>query len=801
VPTPAKIFISYSHKDEDWKDRLVSQLETLSHQLLLDPWNDRKIKGGDEWETKIREAMAAADVALLLVSQNSLNSKFIRETEVPYLMERRERENITIIPVICKACFWQEVPEFAKLQAHPRDGRPLASFRGHSLDAEFIKIGKELLDIVRKGEKPSSASPPSTGTRIAALHQLPSPPADFTGRKEDLDALRSALPKAGSLAIFGLRGTGGVGKTTLALKLAEELTSQYPDAQIYLDLKGVDPHPLTTVQAMAHVVRSFQPETRIPESDTELGSLYRSVLHGKKALLLMDNASGKDQVKPLIPPAGSLLLVTSRSHFVLPGMIPRNLDELEKEDACALLLSIASRIGEKADEIASLCGRLPLALRLAGSALAERSDLPVPEYIRRLKEGKEQFGEVDASLNLSYELLTEDSRRLWRMLGVFPGTFNAEAAAAVWDLEIDSSRDRLGELVGRSLVEWEEQERRYRLHDLAREFARRQLVDPEKDLAASRHAKYFVDVLWQTDYLYLEGGEKVLQGLKISDSEWGNIQAGQAWAASKFQEKEDATKLCSEYPDAGTYYLAIRQNPPERIGWRKVALEAARRINDLEAEGRHLGTLGNAYLDLGEPRRAIEFYEQVLTITREVGDRCGEGSALGNLGIAYSDLGEPQRAIEFCEQDLAIAREIGDRRGEGMALGYLGNAYSDLGEPRRAIEFYEQHLAITRETGDRGGEGMALGNLGNVYSHLGDSRRAIEFHEQHLAITRETGDRRGEGIASWNLGLVYEKEGNLARAIDLMQTCVDYERKLGHPDAEKDAAFVESLRARIDAPK
>lgn len=705
--------------------------------------------------------MAAADVALLLISHNFLSSKFIRETEVPYLMERRERENITIIPVICKDCLWQEVPELAKLQARPRDGRPLASFRGNTVEAQLVKIGREILDIVRNGEKPPSVSPPSTVSSLAALHQLPSPPADFTGREEDLNALRSALPKAGSLAIFGLRGAGGVGKTTLALKLAEELTPQYPDAQIYLDLKGVDPQPLTAVQAMAHVVRSFMPDVRLTESEAEMANVYRTILHGKRVLLLMDNASekGQSQTEPLIPPAGSLLLVTSRFRFALTGMKSHDLDELPEKDACDLLLSIAPRINGNATEIAKLCGHLPLALRLAGSALANRQDLSPSEYIRRLLEGKERFDKVDASLRLSYELLNEDSRRLWRMLGVFPGTFNAEAAAAVWDLEIDSARDRLGELIGRSLVEWEKQEGRYRLHDLARELVRNRLVDPEKDLASRRHAKFFIGVLRQTHGLYLEGGEKILQGLRMSDAEWGNIQAGQAWAASKFQEEEEAANLCSQYPDAGAYYLEIRQSPRERIRWREVALEAARRIKDREEEGVHLGNLGIAYLDLGDTRRAIEFYEQ----------------------------------------HLAIAREFGNWYGEGNALGNLGSAQLNLGEHRRAIEFYERQLAITREIGDRRGEGNALSGLGLAYSNLGEFQRAIEFHEQHLAITREIGDRHGEGNASWNLGLAYEKEGKLAQAVDLMQSCVDYERELGHPDAEKDAAYVESLRARIKA--
>jgi tetratricopeptide (TPR) repeat protein len=634
--------------------------------------------------------------------------------------------------------------------------------------------------------------------QVPALHQIPTPPADFTGRAEDLSALKSALTGGGTGAIFGLQGMGGVGKTTLALKLAEDLGSLYPDAQLYLDLKGVDPHPLTATQAMAHVVRSFHPEVRLPEGETEMAALYRSVLHGKRVLLLMDNAGpDRRQVEPLIPPAGSLLLVTSRFHFTLPGLIVRDLDELPEDDARNLLLRIAPRIGSAADEIARLCGRLPLALRLAGSALAERRNFFPADYARRLKGGQERLDPVEASLNLSYELMSELQQRLWRLLAVFSGTFDAPAAAAVWEQEIDPTNQALGDLVQSSLVEFEEKDGRYRLHDLARSFADRRIEGTEKEGARKRHAEHYLEVLWATDGLYKEGGDSVLRALRLFDAEWGNVQEGQAWAAKHFSETDDAARICSDYPDAGTYLLLLRQHPRDQIHWRELALAAARQRKDRNAEGVQLGNLGIAYFTLGEPRRAIELYEQGLAITREIGDRRGEGNALGNLGLAYKNLGLTRRGIELYEQQLVITREIGDRRGGGNALGSLGLAYADLGEPRRAIKLYEQWLAIAREIGDRHGEGQALGNLGLAYSALGESRRAIESNEQCLHIAREIGDRLSEAYVSWNMGEVLEKEGDLSRAADLMQIFVDYEREIGHPDAEEDAARVAALRARI----
>ena len=170
---------------------------------------------------------------------------------------------------------------------------------------------------------------------------------------------------------------------------------------------------------------------------------------------------------------------------------------------------------------------------------------------------------------------------------------------------------------------------------------------------------------------------------------------------------------------------------------------------------------------------------------------------LNELGQGYDGLGMARRALDYWERMLDLARTSRSRQAEGWALGNLGLAYAALGETRKAIECHEEALAIDREIGDRRGEGQDLGNLGIAYAALGETRKAIEFFEQHLAIARGTGDRGGEARASWNLGLALEKEGDLARAVAAMEICVAYERELGHPDAEKDAAEVEALRARL----
>jgi len=632
----------------------------------------------------------------------------------------------------------------------------------------------------------------TTGLPATALHQLPPPVDDFTGRADELAELTAKLD-LGGVTISGLQGLGGIGKTALALKLADQLKPRFPDAQFYLDLKGASREPLSVAEALSHVIRAYHPTAKLPDTDAELRGLYQSVLQDKRALLFMDNAASAEQVEPLIPPTGCVLLVTSRWHFTLPGLFAKDLEALSPEDARDLLLAIAPRIGGLADEIAGLCGCLPLALRLAGSALVKFINLSPLDYARRLNNEQRRLQLIEASLKLSYELLSEKLQRLWRLLGVFPHTFEEEAVAAVWNVEVDKAQDILGELIAASMVEWNESSRRYRMHDLARLFASSQLANEERANGQRLHATHYQTVLAATGDLYSKGGETVRGGLMLFDLEWRNIEAGQVWAEVEAGGSDQAAQLCIDYTETGVHVLNLRQHPRERIYWLKAALGAARRLKQRGSEGAALGNLGNAHAELGKARRAIEFYEQQLVIVREMGYRRGEGITLGNLGTAYADLGETRLAIEFHEQGLNIAREIGYRRGEGGILGNLGIAYKNLGETKRAIEFFEQALLIVREIGDRRGEGNTLGNLGNAYKRLGETRRGIEFLEQGLNVAREIGDRRAEGAALGSLGNAYATLGETRRALEFHEQYLAIARETGDRRGEANALFNKSL--------
>ena len=605
-----------------------------------------------------------------------------------------------------------------------------------------------------------------------ALFTIPPPVADFTGREKELAELKAAFARGAF--ITGVSGAGGIGKTELARRLAQELAGDFPAARLSMDLLGTSERPLTPDEAMRRLLEPFYPNQKLPNEPEQLAGLYRQTFAARKSLLLLDNAADAAQVRPLIPPPPSAAIVTSRQHFTLSefGLTPLRLDVLPPEEARQFLRAASPKLRDapeaEVEKLADLCGRLPLALRVATSLLNDRADWTPATLRKRLADERTRLArlkregdlDVEAAISLSYALLDDNLKTRFRQLGVFSAPFVRLSAQAVWDIADEAEADDLlGKLTTRSLLNVSpspfaaetEGEAVYALHDLTRLFAYARLLEhrEQAEEAILRHAHHVLAWAAEADDLFQEGNENILRGLARFRFIWSHLLAAFERLLPDQESRPrpaEADRWLSDFPGKCVYVLDLHLPPRQKIPLLQAALDAARRLGDKSAEGVHLGNLGLACFALGDARKAIEFYEQALALAREIGDRRGEGAALGNLGLAYADLGDARKAIEFYEKRLAIAREIGDRRGEGNALGNLGLAYADLGDARKAIEFYEKCLAIAREIGDRRGEGNALGNLGNAYANLGDARKAIEFYEKPLAIAREIGDRRGEEI-------------------------------------------------------
>lgn len=657
--------------------------------------------------------------------------------------------------------------------------------------------------------KPAPKPEPAPSPRTGPLHQLPSDIPDFTGRAKELDTLITALDRddGNAAVVTAIRGMGGIGKTALAVHAARRLVARYPDAQIVVNLQGYgDAEPLKPVDVLAKVVQAFEPAFKPADDLAQMAALYRSVLDGKRALILLDNAPPRADLRALVPPPPCGLIVTARDRVTVDGATSIALGLLARSESVALLRT-ASRRTDVTDaeweRIAALCGDLPLALRVAGSFLGEAVNQTAADYLAALADERTRLDalrlddvpdrDVGAVLGLSARALVRrdaEAAARWQMLTVFPADFDEDAAAAVWETDPPEARKILTALFTSALLLFDTDERRYRLHDLLRPVARRvfataEAADPEPEsdgrlrLAAVRHARHFMDVLEQADHLFQNGNDSVPAGLRLYDREVYNIDSAIDWAANHADTDNNAARTAASFAAVGFYILCIRLHPKKLIFWLEAALKAAQKIGSRELEAGTLGALGLFQVDLGDIPRAIAYHEQALSKCREIGNRRTEGRFLGNLGLAYAELGDLHHAIEQYEQALAISREFKDRRTEGSHVGNIGSAYIHLGDPQRAISYLEEALSITREVGDRWGEGMTLGNLAIAYVELRKLDAAIIHHEMSLAITTKMKDRRTQSNSLAGLGRIYANLNQEHRAIRYYEEALAIRREIG----------------------
>lgn len=677
---------------------------------------------------------------------------------------------------------------------------------------------------------------------LASPHHLPLAPRDFTGRAEQLERLMSE--EARGARRIGLHGGFGVGKTTLALRLAEVLSHKYPDAHCYFDLKSLSREPLSAADAMRHVIWSLRPDARLPQNDDELGLLYRSILHSKRALLLFDNVRDAVQIGIFSPPPTCFLIVISRSHLVSPGMLDDEVVRFSPEAAEAFLLAISPRIKPGVKGIASLCGFLPLALRAAGSTIAEHVDLDPIEYAVNLKSSRARLKltdptedlSIEASIRLSYQLLDDDLSVRFRTLFVFPGTFDIYAASAVWDLGLQDAQTILSSLVRFALITFNPVDRRYSLLDFPRFFAESLVSSSEQAQAALNHASHFERVLAIAESLYLKGSGSTKIGLELFRTEVPNIHAAQAWCTLHATQHTTAAVLCNKYPEVGFYLLELTHSPIERIEWLTAALHAARQMNDTRMEGRHLGAVGIAYWRLGDARRAADFFKQALTVTkrskdlegrarafrglglacqalgwrklalrnhlsafeldRELRDRRNMGRDLNNLGIAYAAIGQTDSAIKCHRRHLRMAQGAGDVRAESAAIGNLAVIYRQRGNTGRAITLYKRALAIDREFRDVVGEAGDLLELGKAHLDLGHESDAIEYFECALPLTRRTGEQHKEAETLLAIAKLRYEERNIRSAVALAEESLHLFERLEHPEAKRVHGLIQKWRGR-----
>ena len=670
----------------------------------------------------------------------------------------------------------------------------------------------------------TAAPRPLPAPPVAVARQLPAAAGHFTGRDAELAWLTGLAPctrlRAGTsdtVVICAVDGMAGIGKTALAVHAAHRVSARFPDGQLFVDLHGYTKGypPREPGDALSMLLRALGvPARRIPEDTEERAALYRQHLADTRTLILLDNARDEAQVRPLLPGApGCLVLVTSRKR--LKGLHDAHvlaLDVLPEMDALALLRTTLAPTRSTADdlalrEIVGLCGRLPLALRIAGALLRHRPDW-MPQHLaallrdhqRRLAALTDGEHDLRAVFDLSYTALDERHRSLLRRLALVPGPdSDPYAAAALLDCDPHTASGLLEDLVDHNLL-LAHAPGRYRLHDLIRAHARTLAQrDPADERAATldrllRYCEYTAHTASIPLARYARPAPDA--PIPAHAPALSGAEAGRAWLRAERENLEaaHAHARASGLDDHAVALAAglteiLRSDGPlgEAGDMLQSAAETAHR------HGRH-AACATALTDLGVARRLSgdlpgsgAALTRALEICRETGHRSGEASALAELGMVKLFTGDAAGAGTAHEQAVTIFREIGHRPGEATALIHLGVARRLAGDLSGSSDALARALEICRETGHRNGEASALAELGAARRMAGDLPAAADAHLQALEICREIGHRDGEATVLAELGTVRRLAGDLPGAHDALTRAVEIYRQFGHRPGEAHA--------------
>ena len=672
---------------------------------------------------------------------------------------------------------------------------------------------------------PASTTPPAGVRRQVA--QMPADTGNFTGRRAELARLLSLGPGAttgpgpgGVVAICAVDGMGGIGKTTLAVHAAHRLSARFPDGCLFLDLHGhtraID--PVGPGPALERLLRALGvPGEQIPADVDDRAALYRSRMTGRRMLIVLDDARTAGQVRPLLPAEpGCLVMVTSRRRLTaLDEARPLSLDILPVTDAVTLFTRIAGpgRPVGPADAVANvveLCGRLPLAVRIAAARLRARPAWTVAHLADRLADQHHRLSELDdgergvaAAFTLSYDDLTGDQQRTFRALGLHPGAdTDAYAVAALTGHSLARAGRTLEELLDAHLL-GQTVPGRYRMHDLVRAYAA-DLAQTQDSDGARRTAltglldHYLATAAAAMDVLFPAG---VFQRPRIPPAgspapPVTDTAAARAWLDA---ERPNLVAVCAHTAANGrpgrtsrlsatlALYLDFGGHFAEALTIHACARDAAGRCGDLVAEAQALANLGTSLDGLGRHAEAAEHLRHALHNFRETGHRAGEARTLNNLGYAYCRWGRYRQAVDHARQGLALFRETGNRLGQADALDTLGIVHRQQGRYDEAAEHSEQALALYRALGDPLGEAMQLERLGGIASLRGHHDQAVDRLQQALSLDREIGNRLGEAGALHELAVVHQQQGRYDAAADHYRQSIELFRRIGDRTSEGSA--------------
>ncbi|MFE9701902.1 BTAD domain-containing putative transcriptional regulator [Streptomyces sp. NPDC005930] len=653
---------------------------------------------------------------------------------------------------------------------------------------------------------PTEAAPAAPPTAVPA--QLPARVASFTGRHRELATLDRLLDQldGGSLPVGSVSGIGGVGKTALAVHWAHQVAARFPDGQLFADLRGyAEETPRRPSAVLDRFLRALGvPGPEIPTDLNERSTLFRSVLDGRRMLIVLDNALSFQQIHPLLPGSGHCcVLVTGRDPMggALAGdyaFVPLHLGALGEDESIALLSRVVGDARLSADPVAAarlsaLCDRLPLALRIAAARLTAKPHWSVRTLVTRLEDQHRRLDElspdergVRAGLRLSYRDLPTATARMFRLLGMVDvPDFAAWAGAALLDTDPVEAEDLIEELVDAQLLvplSSATGHVRYRFQDLPRLFAReRSLAEdpgPERQAALRRVAGSWLFLagaahrrVYGGDYTIVHGPaplrplpSHITDSLLKDPMEWFESEraATTGLVEQLVQEEESAYAW-----DLTVTNVTLFQNHDYLEDWRHCgerALTAARRAGDRLGEAVMLHSLGTLEIVSWSYDTAADLLGPALRLFEESGHDKGLALVLRNLALCERHRGDLDAARELAGRSLETFRTVGDRYAEAHVLGLLAQIELERGRPRESLELSSEAVARSRGLGTARGEAQSRVRLAEVLTHQGEGDRAEEACRRALELLRGSGDRRGETHALRALGEALWRQGRLAEA-------------------------------------
>jgi DNA-binding SARP family transcriptional activator/tetratricopeptide (TPR) repeat protein len=683
------------------------------------------------------------------------------------------------------------------------------------------------------GQQPLPAWPTAGrpgGTAVP--RQLPALTRCFTGRAAELSALTGMLGEAsgasGATLLCAITGTAGAGKTATAVCWAHHVADRFPDGQLFADLHGYDPgEPLPAADALAGFLRALGfPGRDMPDGEAERAALYRSLLSGRRVLVVLDNACSAEQVRPLLPGTpGSAAVVTSRD--ALAGLMARDgaarieLPVLGQVEAVALLRAL---IGERADDdeaagaLAAVCSRLPLALRVAAELAAARPAEPLAGLVTELSDQRRRLDLLDTGgdartavrtvLSWSCRHLDTAATRAFRLLGLHPGSdFDAHVVAALTGSGIPEARQLLGTLARAYLVQ-PAGAGRHAMHDLLRAYAAEQAAapgaDPERTAAITRLLDYYLHTSHAAAMLLNPTREPRSPGAPQPGVTLAPLETREAaigWFEAEHVALQGAIDL-ADASDLGAHcwqlarmlaaFLALRGYQAESITAMRTALAAAQRAGDVPGQAHTLRELGGALLLLDRGSEAGACLRRALALHRGLGDQAGQGRACHYLSIACERAGRYPEALRYARRALRLFRAAGNLPGQARAMNNVGWYRAHLGQHQQAVLTCQQAVALHREVSDRRGEAAAWDSLGYAHRCLGGYAEAVACYQAAVSLYAEAGDRYQSASARAHLGDAHEAAGDPAAAGEAWRQALDALEELGHPDAD-------AIRSRLEA--